>query len=97
MHVRRNVADWRVNPKATAEIEARLRSQGFNDAAINAEVYCQAEMAFGMFERLMQSAQTRRVLLLREINCRREFKHRVEKLIATAFEARDARNRRGRI
>ena len=97
LYVRRNVADWRADPRAAAEIEARLRKQGFGDVAINAEVYCHAQMAFGMFDGLMQSAQTRRIILLREISSRREFKHRVEKLIDATFEARHARNRRGRI
>jgi hypothetical protein len=97
LHVRRNVADWRADPRAAAEIEARLREQGFDDVAINAEVYCHAQMAFGMFDGLMQSAQTRRIILLREINFRREFKLRVEKVIDANLEARHARNRRGQI
>jgi hypothetical protein len=81
LQIRRNVADWRVDPGAAAEIEARLRQNGFGDVAINAEVYCHAQMAFGMFDGLIQSAQARRIALLREISFRREFKLRVEKLI----------------
>lgn len=97
LQIRRNVADWRIDPGAAAEIEARLRRNGFGDVAINAEAYCHAQMAFGIFDGLMQSAQARRITLLREINFRREFKLRVEKLIDGTFQARHARNRRGRI
>jgi hypothetical protein len=96
-HIRRNVADWRVDPGAAAEIEARLCRNGFDDVAINAEAYCHVQMAFGMFDGLMQSAQARRIALLREVSFRREFRLRVEKLMDATIEARLARNRRGRI
>jgi len=97
LHVRRNVTDWGVDPRAAVEIEARLRDQGFGDVAINAEVYCHAQTAFGMFDGLMRSAQSRRIALLREISFRREFKWRVEKSIDATLERRHARNRRGQI
>src|SRR5450432_877258 len=35
LHVRRNVDDWRTDPHAAAEIEARLSEQGFGHVAIN--------------------------------------------------------------
>lgn len=56
LHVRRNVADWRSDPRATAAIEARLRKQVFGNAEINAEVHCRAETAFRIFDGLMQSS-----------------------------------------
>jgi hypothetical protein len=97
LRIRKNVADWCVDPQAASEIEARLRQHGFDDVAINAEAYRHAQVVFGMFDDLTRSAQNRRIALLREISWRRAFKQRVEKLIDAAFEARHERNRRGRI
>jgi hypothetical protein len=65
--------DWRENPEAASEIEARLERFGFDLSAINAEVFVQAQEAFGLFDRMMQSAQHRRINLLREIAIRRQF------------------------
>ena len=70
-HTKRNAAEWRQNPQAAVEIENRLKLVGIDDAAINMEVFVQAQNVFMMFDALMQSAQSRRVMLLREINCRR--------------------------
>jgi hypothetical protein len=96
-HIKRNAADWRDDPAAAAEIEARLLQHNFDDEAISAEAYCQAQEAFVLFNDLMRSAQNRRLALLREINYRREFEKRVERLSEASIEARNARNRRGRI
>ena len=96
-HIRKNAVDWRDDPEAAAEIEARLVRHNFNGEAVNAEVYCQAHQAFTLFNDLMRSAQNRRLALLREINFRRDFAKRVERLSEAYFEARNARNRRGRI
>ena len=79
-HIRKNAIDWRDDPAAAAEIEARLVRHNFNAEAINAEAYCQAHEAFTLFDGLMRSAQNRRLALLREMSFRREFVKRVERL-----------------
>ena len=68
---RLNAEQWRADPIANAEIEHRLTMQGIDEGSVNAEVLIQSRELFIMFDSLMQSAQTRRILLLREINRRR--------------------------
>ena len=68
---RENAEQWRNDPIAGAEIEARLIDQGIDDGSLNAELLIQTRDLFMLFDNLIQSAQTRRVLLLREINRRR--------------------------
>jgi hypothetical protein len=77
LQVGRSAAEWRDNPQAADEIDARLRRHGFDDNAVNAEIFCQIRGSFAMFDDLMQSAQNRRIVLLREINSRREFSKRL--------------------
>jgi hypothetical protein len=59
------------DPTAAAEIEARLASHGIDAASVNIEVFVQARDLFVMFDSLMHSAQSRRILLVREIAARR--------------------------
>lgn len=66
-----NALDWRLDPVAADEIEARLASYGFDQHAITMEVYVQAREIFTLFETLMNAAQLRRLFLLKEINSRR--------------------------
>jgi hypothetical protein len=66
-----NAEQWRSDPIACAEIEARLSDQGIDQGSLNAELLVQTSELFMLFDGLIQSAQTRRVLLLREINRRR--------------------------
>ena len=68
---RLNAEQWRTDSVASAEIENRLAAQGIDEGSVNAEVLIQSRELFIMFDSLMQSAQTRRILLLREINRRR--------------------------
>jgi hypothetical protein len=96
-HIRKNAIDWRDDPEAAAEIEARLVRHNFNAEGINAETYCQAYEAFTLFNDLMRLAQQRRIALLREISFQRESAKRIERLSEVSIEARNARNRRGRI
>jgi hypothetical protein len=70
-HTKRNVEQWREDPKAAAEIEARLKSYGIDATSINIDVFVQARDLFVMFDSLMHSAQSRRCALLREITARR--------------------------
>lgn len=68
---KQNAEQWRSDPIAGGEIESRLIAEGIDEASLDAEVLIQARELFVMFDNLIQSAQTRRVLLLREINRRR--------------------------
>jgi hypothetical protein len=70
-HTRQNTEQWRSDPTSGDEIETRLVKHGIDEGSLNAEVLVQAHEWFIMFDNLIQSAQTRRVLLLREINRRR--------------------------
>ena len=78
IHARRSALEWREDPDAAIEIEARLEKFGFDAPAVNAEVYIQARDQLELFDQLMQSAQQRRMVLLREISIRREFALRAE-------------------
>jgi hypothetical protein len=66
-----NAVSWRRDPVAADEIEARLSSYGFDHHAINVEVHAQARELFILFEGLLNAAQTKRALLLREIRTQR--------------------------
>jgi hypothetical protein len=80
----RAATEWCEDRDAACEIEARLERNGFDSAAINAEVFAQAQQAFGLFDQLMQSAQHRRITLLREIATRRGFEKRAPKIRCVA-------------
>ncbi|WP_342733588.1 hypothetical protein [Bradyrhizobium sp. B117] len=64
----KNALDWQLDPSAAHEIEARLHSHGFDQHALNSEVYVQARDDLSLFETLLNGAQLRRLLLLKEIN-----------------------------
>jgi hypothetical protein len=66
-----NALDWRLDPIAADEMEARLASYGFDQHAIGLEVYVQAREIFTLFETLLNAAQLRRLFLLKAINSRR--------------------------
>jgi len=72
VHCERAATEWCEDREAASEIETRLERNGFDSAAINAEVFAQAQQVFGLFDQLLQSAQHRRIMLLREITTRRE-------------------------
>jgi hypothetical protein len=78
-HARRAAADWRTDPQAAVDIEAHLDRSGFDQIDINAQAIAQAQELFQMFDQFMQSAQNRRVQLLREIHVRRELARRAQK------------------
>jgi hypothetical protein len=77
--VGRTAAEWRDDANAAAEIEARLRKHGFDDIAVNAELFNQARESFALFDDLMHAAQNQRMTLLREISIRRNFAKRVKR------------------
>ncbi|MGY8681599.1 hypothetical protein Q2941_28005 [Bradyrhizobium sp. UFLA05-153] len=66
-----NALSWRIDPMATTEIDARLAAYGFDQHAITTEVYVQAREVLVLFEGLLNAAQTKRMLLLREIRNQR--------------------------
>jgi hypothetical protein len=70
-HTRRNVEQWRDDPTAAAEIEGRLKSHGIDAASINLEVFVHARDLFVMFDSMIDTAQRRRIILLRELASRR--------------------------
>jgi len=74
--IRRNARIWRVDPMAASEIEARLAAYGYDSHAINTQVYLQARDVFLVFEALLNSAQNRRLSLLREMTKRRHTRDR---------------------
>ncbi|SDH20944.1 hypothetical protein SAMN05216338_1006181 [Bradyrhizobium sp. Rc2d] len=63
-----NALDWQLDASAARDIEARLRSYGLDQHAISMEVYVQAREILSLFESLLNGAQLRRLLLLKEIN-----------------------------
>lgn len=83
LQAKRTAAEWRDSREACRETEARLRRSKFDNIDINAEVFVQARASFEMFDRLAQSAQARRIGLLREISLRREFARRARQVIGT--------------
>ncbi|RZN05386.1 hypothetical protein CWO91_30410 [Bradyrhizobium genosp. SA-3] len=66
-----NALSWRIDPTAASEIEARLAAYGFDAHAITTEVYVQAREVLVLFEGLLNAAQTKRMLLLRELRNQR--------------------------
>lgn len=70
-HTRLNAEAWKVDPAAAAEIEDRLERNGMDDRSVNSELLVQTQELLLLFDGLMQSAQSRRIVLLREINRRR--------------------------
>jgi hypothetical protein len=78
-HARKERADWRNDPKAAAEIEARLERSGYGQGD-GADAFVQARELFLMLDQLMHSAQSRRIALPREIGVRREFARRVRRI-----------------
>ncbi|WP_368508500.1 hypothetical protein [Bradyrhizobium lupini] len=70
-YTRQNALSWRLDPVAAAEIDARLATFGFDQHAITTEVYVQAREVLVLFEGLLNAAQAKRMLLLREIRNQR--------------------------
>jgi hypothetical protein len=70
-HIRQNAQTWRVDPKAASEIAGRLAAHGFDEHSVNMQVYLEAADLFLTFEGLLNSAQNRRLSLLREVDAGR--------------------------
>ncbi|MGT2504146.1 hypothetical protein ACVOMS_31665 [Bradyrhizobium guangxiense] len=69
-----NALDWQLDASAALDIEARLRSYGYDHHAISMEVYVQAREILALFESLLNGAQLRRLMLLKEMNNHRRSK-----------------------
>ncbi|WP_029079909.1 hypothetical protein [Bradyrhizobium sp. th.b2] len=67
-HLRQNALSWRSDRTAAHDIEARLATYGFDQQALNLEVFIQTSEIFLMFEGLLIAAQKRRTLLLKDID-----------------------------
>ncbi|TYO62044.1 hypothetical protein FXV83_35000 [Bradyrhizobium hipponense] len=66
-----NALDWQMDASAAHDIEAHLRSHGFDQHAISMEIYVQAHEILTLFESLLNGAQLRRLLLIKEFNALR--------------------------
>jgi hypothetical protein len=84
-HTRHNAEQWRDDPTAATEIEARLKSRGIDATSISIEVFVQARDLFVMFDSLMHSAQSRRIVLLQEIAARRTVSSQARRISAAAM------------
>jgi hypothetical protein len=62
-----NALSWRLDSIARSEIEARLASYGFDQHSVSMETYVQARETFVLFENLLNTAQTKRLVVLKEI------------------------------
>ncbi|WP_247437181.1 hypothetical protein [Bradyrhizobium sp. 44] len=67
-YIVQNALEWRLDRIAADEIEARLATYGFDQHTISVEVYVQAREIFTLFETLINAAQLRRLVLLKELN-----------------------------
>ena len=79
-HIKQNVEAWQTDPQAETEIESRLVAHRFDTASINLGAFSQGQELYLLFDTLLNSAQHRRILLLREIENRRIGKRRFAKL-----------------
>lgn len=70
-YTQQNALSWRTDPIAATEIEARLAAYGFDQDAVTTGAYVQAREVLVLFEGLLNAAQTKRTLLLREIRHQR--------------------------
>jgi hypothetical protein len=69
--IRRNAWCWRNDKGAAHEIESRLAAHGFDQSSISAESLAQAREFFFVFQTLLDTAQSRRMSLLREVKFHR--------------------------
>jgi hypothetical protein len=76
-YIAQNTLSWQADPIAAAEIDNRLADYGFDQHFISMEAYVQAREMFVLFEGLLNAAQLRRSVILKEIsNFRRPINER---------------------
>jgi hypothetical protein len=71
-HAKIIATEWRSDRHAAEEIESRLDQSGFDQFAIEAEAFVQSQPVSAAFQSLIESAERRRTLTLREIFWQRE-------------------------
>jgi hypothetical protein len=74
--IRHNARCWRTDAIAAREIETRLADQGIDQSTLDAECLAQAREIFLLFQALLDSAQSRRGGVLKEIKFHRSFRQR---------------------
>lgn len=79
-YIKKNAAVWRCDPLSAIEIENRLLAHEIDTDAINLEVIIQSRELYLLFDSLLSTAQSRRIVLLREIGGRRLAKRRLSQL-----------------
>ncbi|WP_228748268.1 hypothetical protein [Bradyrhizobium sp. BR 10289] len=88
-HTSQNALDWQLDPSAAIEIEAWLQTHGFDEHAVNMEVYVQAREMLSLFEALLNGAKLRRIVLFKELtSMRRARSDRIALTIAPSPLAR---------
>jgi hypothetical protein len=76
-HIKKNAATWRSDPLSAIEIERRLLAHEIDIDAVNIEVIVQSRQLYLLFDTLLNTAQNRRIVLLREIEGRRLARRRL--------------------
>ncbi|UPJ51738.1 hypothetical protein IVB30_10520 [Bradyrhizobium sp. 200] len=71
--IRRHAWCWRSDKGAADEIESRLAAHGFDQSTISAESLTQAREFFFLFQSLLDTAQSRRMSVLRDIKAMRHW------------------------
>ena len=72
--IRRNAWCWRNDVGSADEIESRLAAHGFDQSTISAESLTQAREFFFLFQSLLDTAQSRRMSVLRDIKAMRHWR-----------------------
>ena len=72
--IRRNAWCWRSDKGEADEIESRLAAHGFDQSTISAESLTQARQFFLLFQSLLDTAQSRRMSVLRDIKAMRHWR-----------------------
>jgi hypothetical protein len=75
---------WRTNPAVRAALETRIAKAGYDDDALNAAAFLDAQVPLAAIERFLNSARGQLNATLKEIGVRREFADRARK----AFDER---------
>jgi len=91
LYTTRNALDWQLTPSAAVEIESRVQSCGLDQHAISMEVYVQARELLTLYG-LLNGAQVRRLLLLKEID---NFRHSSEMHLNRRQTAQAPQGRQG--
>lgn len=60
-----NALNWKLDPIAATEIEHRLAFAGFDQHALNMEVYIQVRDTLMLFESLLNAEQSRRLMVIK--------------------------------